>query len=67
MDLIKKNLETIEKIVKVIVEGQSIYVALGSKHRLENRGKERFTIIEVQIGDYIDEEDIERIEDDYGR
>ena len=38
------------------------------KHRIENISEiDPLEIIEVQIGDYIDEEDIERLSDDYGR
>lgn len=37
------------------------------KHRLENRGRIPLEIIEVQVGEYLGEDDIERFEDDYGR
>jgi len=36
-------------------------------HRIENPGKIPLEIIEIQIGEYIEEDDIERIEDDFGR
>ncbi|MCX7998006.1 MAG: hypothetical protein N3A69_03515, partial [Leptospiraceae bacterium] len=39
----------------------------GSLHRIENPGKIPLEIIEVQIGEYLEEDDIERFEDDYGR
>jgi mannose-1-phosphate guanylyltransferase/mannose-6-phosphate isomerase len=42
-------------------------VPLGSKHRLENRGKTPLELIEVQTGSYFGEDDIERFEDDYRR
>lgn len=46
---------------------QSTYIPLGSVHRLENPGDEPLELIEVQTGDYLGEDDIERLEDDYGR
>lgn len=50
-----------------LVENQSTYVPKGVKHRLLNPGKELLEIVEVQSGELIDEEDIERFEDSYGR
>ena len=58
---------TIDERVKAIGTGQSTFVPLGSIHRLENREKELLTIIEVQIGDYLGEDDIIRYEDIYSR
>lgn len=52
---------------KLISEGQSVYVPLGSKHRLENPGKLPMVLIEVQIGAYLGEDDIVRYEDIYSR
>jgi len=46
---------------------QSIDIPLGTKHRLENPGKEPLFVIEVQSGDYFGEDDIERFADDYQR
>ena len=46
---------------------QSVYIPIGAVHRLENPGDVILEIIEVQTGDYISEEDIERLEDRYGR
>ncbi len=51
----------------VLTPNQSIYIACGEHHRLENKGKEPLQIIEVQIGDILEEEDIVRLEDVYGR
>jgi mannose-1-phosphate guanylyltransferase/mannose-1-phosphate guanylyltransferase/mannose-6-phosphate isomerase len=48
-------------------ENQSTYIPVGTKHRLENVGKEPLLIIEVQSGSYLGEDDIERFEDRYGR
>ncbi len=48
-------------------ENQSAYVPKGVEHRLGNAGAAPLEIIEVQNGDYVGEDDIERIEDVYGR
>jgi len=48
-------------------ENESVYVPLGSRHRLENPGKISLELIEVQTGSYLGEDDIIRIEDDYRR
>ena len=53
--------------VLVLSENQSIYIPLGSKHRLTNPGKIDLSIIEVQSGSYVGEDDIVRFEDIYGR
>ena len=50
-----------------LYENQSSYIPLGSKHRLSNPGKIPLTIIEVQSGSYLGEDDIQRFEDNYGR
>ena len=46
---------------------QSTYVPIGTLHRLENPGEKDIHLIEVQTGDYFGEDDIERLEDIYGR
>ena len=51
----------------ILIENQSIYIPLGSKHRLSNPGKIPLTLIEVQSGAYVGEDDIVRFEDKYGR
>lgn len=48
-------------------ENESIYLPLGCVHRLENPGMIPLTLIEVQSGAYLGEDDIVRIEDTYGR
>ena len=58
---------TIDDTVQTVTEGQSVYVPLGSKHRLENPGKFPMALIEVQIGNYLGEDDIVRYEDLYSR
>ena len=44
-----------------------ISLFLKSLHRLENTHSHNLLIVEIQIGEIISEDDIERIEDDYGR
>ena len=51
----------------ILTENQSIYIPLGSKHRLSNPGKIPLKLIEVQSGSYVGEDDIVRFEDNYGR
>ena len=53
--------------VQIVRENESCYIPLGSKHRLTNPGKIRLKIIEVQSGNYVGEDDIERFEENYGR
>lgn len=48
-------------------EGESTFIKPGMKHRLMNPGTMPLEIIEVQLGDYVGEDDIERFEDEYGR
>tara|TARA_R100001377_G_scaffold84284_1_gene67498 strand:+ start:493 stop:852 length:360 start_codon:yes stop_codon:yes gene_type:complete len=47
--------------------GEVINVPVGTHHRVENRQDEDLKFIEVQVGDYFGEDDIVRLEDDYGR
>ena len=46
---------------------QSTYIPIGTRHRLENPGQETLRVIEIQSGDYLGEDDIERFDDIYGR
>ncbi len=46
---------------------ESTFIPANTKHRLENPGEDLLQIIEVQNGDYLEEDDIERFDDDYGR
>jgi mannose-1-phosphate guanylyltransferase/mannose-6-phosphate isomerase len=48
-------------------ENESVYVPKSTVHRLENPGKVRLELIEVQVGEYVGEDDIIRFEDIYGR
>ena len=58
---------TVDDTVKLVTEGESIYVPLGSVHRMENPGKLPMLLIEVQTGPYLGEDDIIRYEDIYAR
>jgi mannose-1-phosphate guanylyltransferase/mannose-6-phosphate isomerase len=58
---------TIDSEVKLVTENQSVYLPLGAVHRMENPGKVPLTLIEVQTGSYLGEDDIIRYEDVYAR
>jgi mannose-1-phosphate guanylyltransferase/mannose-6-phosphate isomerase len=58
---------TVNETVKTVHENESIYIPIGSVHRLENPGKILLELIEVQTGSYLGEDDIIRLEDDYQR
>ncbi len=47
--------------------GQSVDIPQGTAHRVKNPGSENLVFIEVQRGSYFGEDDIERLEDDFGR
>lgn len=53
--------------VRILAPDQSVYIPLGSVHRIENRGKKPVELIEVQYGGYLGEDDIIRLEDIYDR
>jgi len=46
---------------------ESTYISIGEVHRLENMGKIPLVMIEAQVGEYLGEDDIVRLEDDYKR
>ena len=48
-------------------EKEHIFIPKGAVHRIENIGKEELIFIEIQLGEDLSEEDIVRVEDDYGR
>ncbi len=58
---------TIDGAVTMLTENQSVYLPLGCVHRLANPGKIVLELIEVQTGSYLGEDDIVRIEDEFGR
>lgn len=47
--------------------GEAIDIPIGAAHRVENPGEELMVFIEVQQGDYLGEDDIVRLQDDFGR
>lgn len=53
--------------VFTLKENQSTYISKGEIHRMENQGEVGLEIIEIQTGDYLGEDDIIRLEDDYQR
>ena len=58
---------TIDESVRIVGENEAVFIPLGAVHRAANQGDVPAMIIEVQYGDYLGEDDIVRIEDDYGR
>jgi len=58
---------TLDDEVKYMQRGESIFIKAEQKHRVENPGKLPLEIIEVQMGDYLEEDDIVRFDDEYGR
>ncbi|HZP68439.1 MAG TPA: mannose-1-phosphate guanylyltransferase/mannose-6-phosphate isomerase [Pseudolabrys sp.] len=58
---------TIGKQTRAVHENESVYIPIGSVHRLANKGKIPLELIEVQTGSYFGEDDIERFDDIYKR
>lgn len=58
---------TVGEDVKLITENESVYIPLGTVHRMANRGQLPMYLIEVQTGSYLGEDDIVRYEDIYKR
>jgi mannose-1-phosphate guanylyltransferase / mannose-6-phosphate isomerase len=58
---------TIGNDVRNVRENESSYIPIGSIHRLANPGKIPLELIEVQVGSYLGEDDIVRLDDVYGR
>ena len=58
---------TLDGQQRLLTENESIYLPLGSVHALENPGKIPLELIEVQVGSYLGEDDIVRLQDRYGR
>jgi mannose-6-phosphate isomerase len=51
----------------LVESGKSVDISVGDKHRVENPAEQPLVFIEVQRGDYLGEDDIERFDDDFGR
>jgi mannose-6-phosphate isomerase len=62
-----RALVTIDGSTRALEEGDCIAIRREAFHRIENAGDSTLVFIEVQRGDYLGEDDIVRISDDYGR
>jgi glycosyltransferase involved in cell wall biosynthesis/quercetin dioxygenase-like cupin family protein len=62
-----KGICTLDGLEKRLVAGQSVDIPRKSVHRIQNDGIKNLVFTEVQTGDYFGEDDIERLEDDFGR
>lgn len=51
----------------LMAPGDTVDIPVGASHRIENPGTDNLVFIEIQRGDYLGEDDIERMQDDYGR
>ena len=60
-------LVTINNNIKDYKEGETVIIPLKAKHRVENKSNSLLIFIEVQTGSYFGEDDIIRLNDDYGR
>jgi len=58
---------TINGEIRQVRAGDAVDFGIGVLHRIANTGSEILTFIEVQTGTYFGEDDIERVEDDFGR
>jgi mannose-6-phosphate isomerase len=58
---------TLEGAEILLSAGDAIDIPVGAAHRIENVGDVRLVFIEIQRGDYLGEDDIQRLQDDYGR
>lgn len=58
---------TIDDRETLVDPGQAIDIAIGAAHRIENSGDKTLLFIEVQRGSYLGEDDIVRLQDDFGR
>jgi mannose-1-phosphate guanylyltransferase/mannose-6-phosphate isomerase len=58
---------TVNKEIRTVHENESVYIPIGSIHRLANPGKIPLELVEVQVGSYLGEDDIVRFDDVYGR
>ena len=58
---------TLDDIDRLVQAGESIDIAIGAAHRVENPGADNLVFIEVQQGTYLGEDDIVRLQDDFGR
>jgi mannose-6-phosphate isomerase len=57
----------LDGVTQAVSPGHSVDVPVGTAHRCENQGTDPVVFIEIQTGTYFGEDDIVRLEDDYGR
>ncbi len=57
----------IDDVEREVPTGAAVDIPLGAAHRIGNQGDVPMTFVEVQQGDYLGEDDIERLADDFGR
>jgi mannose-6-phosphate isomerase len=62
-----KGVATIDDVELQVSRGSVVDIPVGTAHRVGNDGEADLTFIEVQTGHYFGEDDIERLDDDYGR
>ena len=62
-----RALVTLDGVDHELAPGQAIDIAAGQAHRIANVGDEEMTFVEIQSGSYFGEDDIERLDDDFGR
>ena len=58
---------TVNDDVRILHENESVYMPIGAVHRLANPGRIPLELIEIQVGSYLGDDDIQRFEDDYNR
>ncbi len=58
---------TLNDVPVAVEPGVAVDIALGASHRIENTGDVDLVFVEVQHGEYFGEDDIVRLEDDFGR
>ncbi len=58
---------TLDGVDRTVTAGEAIDISIGTAHRIENIGTDNVVFVEVQHGTYFGEDDIVRLEDDYGR
>ena len=62
-----EGMVTLDATLISVTYGSYVDIPVGAAHRIENKGTDSLVFIEVQTGEYFGEDDIERIEDDFGR
>ena len=58
---------TLDRLETIVETGGTIDIPIGAAHRIENVGSEMLVFIEIQRGSYFGEDDIQRLQDDFGR